>query len=294
MRVRLVWMELAAIGLGLVLIQLGALFVELQTAFVSDWFITLVPLVWLNVSILVVYALFRQLYLGDEGPGTARPTVWDRLRPDWDSLKHTTGVRRLRIVWLVGGLAYLLAYMLLQGILVLDVTGSIAVGAVYLPSPIGYGPGVALSPAPYVGLLLRPYTLAAGVALSIYSGLVLALFFRVLSLSRRHLVGFSGPLAGLTVLCPACVATPATGLFLAYLAPAVTVVGLGTLPLFSATLAGSTALLFVSLFLLLWTVAWLSRLLRVTPKESAAGGPEVVVGSKDYRSGQGDDENRLD
>lgn len=254
-------MELAAIGLGLVLIQLGTLFVELQTSSVTDWFITLAPLIWVNVSVLFVFALFRQLHRGAHEAGTGLQSVWDRLKPDWDSLKRTVGRRRLRIIWLVGGLGYALGYALLQGILVVDVTGSIVVGAVFLPSPIGYGPGVAWSPVPSVGLLLRPYTLGAGVALSIYSGLILALFARVLSLSRRHLVGVSGPLASLAVICPACIATPATGLFVAYIAPAATLVGLGTLPLFSATLAASTTLLLISLFLLWWTVAWLSRIL---------------------------------
>ncbi len=259
MQSRLIWAESAAVIMGLVILEIGALLVELRSSVILDWFVSLAPLIWINVSVMFVYALFRHLRAsGSDGRGTRAAQL---LHPDFSSLRRALARPTLKLLWVGFGFAYAIGYMLLQGILVVDLTGRLEPVFIILESPVGYGPGLAWSSSAGVALLLRPYTLAAAVALSLLSGLVLTVFAFLVKDGRRSLRPLPGPLAGLGVMCPACFATPAAGLLLAYLAPAAALAGLGTLPLFSATLAISTILLVASLLLLWVTAAWLSRMI---------------------------------
>lgn len=254
-------LETAALLVGLATLEAGALLLELRTAVIRDWFVALAPLLWVNASAAVLYLLGRGLAPGGEAGGPGRG--WTRLLwPRFSSLQARLGDPSVRVLWLALGVGYGAAFLLLQGMLILDPTGGLpAVGAV-LTSPVGYGPGIAWSPHPTVGLLLRPYSTAALVALSVLSGLVLALFVSVVRGGTGNLRSLTGPVAGLGVLCPACFATPATGLAVAYLAPAVALAGLGTTSLFAFAMGVATGVLLLSLLFLWMTLSYVSRLER--------------------------------
>ena len=150
-------------------------------------------------------------------------------------------------------MAYAVAYALLQGIIVVDLSGSLQPVFVVIESAVGYGPGIAWAPTTTFGIQLRPYSIAAAFALSLLSGLVFALAFRVVAMGRRTGRTLPGPLLGLAVMCPACAGGPVSGLFLAYVAPIAFMGGMGSASAFSRLLGFSTVLLVVTL-VLLWTV----------------------------------------
>ncbi len=260
MRPRILWLEAAVVVVGLTMAELTALIMELQSSLILDWFVSLAPLLWINGSVLFVYVLLRGVTL-PQGAAEVPTGGWRLLHPELSAVRQVLSRPPLRAFAVGAGLAYALAFALLQGLLVVDLAGSIRPFFTVLRSPVGYGPGVAWAPTAYVGVVLRPYTLAAAVSLALLSSVVLSLFAYLLRHGRGALRALPGPMAGLAVMCPACFATPAAGLFLAYLAPAATLVGLGTVPLFTLTLAVATVLLLLSLLVLWMTMAWLTRLL---------------------------------
>lgn len=273
METRLLWLEMAALGLGLGLIQLGVLAVELQTAIVMDWFVTLAPIVWVLAGALAVYGLLR--LLGGPAPPGKPEGLQGEVRgnplvtPVLSGLLPVLRDRKFQMTWIAAAGGYAAAFMLLQGILVIDLAATLTPGVTFLPSPVGYGPGIVWTPSPTVGLALRPYTMAAVISLSLYSGLVLALVPRLLARNRQVAPALPLPLVGLGVVCPACLASPASGLVVAYLAPAALWAGLGGLSLFSLTLGLATLLFLLSLVLLGLTLRGLSRLLAApTPQPS--------------------------
>lgn len=255
-------MEAAAVVVGLTLVELAALLLELRTAVILDWFVSLAPLIWINGSVLFGYALLRGVA---SPPQDDSPGRWRLLQPDLSRVRGILSRPRFRGLAIGVGVAYGIAFAILQGLLTVDLSGSIQPFFTVLRSPVGYGPGIAWAPTGGLGIVLRPYTLAAAVSLALLSGVVLALFAFLLGRGRGALAALPGPVAGLAVMCPACLATPATGLFLAYLAPAATLVGLGTVPLYTLSLAVATVLLLLSLLVLWMTMAWLSRLLARIP-----------------------------
>lgn len=275
--------EATALLLGLILVQMGLLLLELRASIVQDWFVTLAPLVWLNASILVLFVFFRQLGTEEIGLRDRRPEV-GRLRrwfhPDFGALRRALRSRAMRVAAVLIAVGYGFLYAFLQGLLVLSPNTVAPLGPLVIESPLGYGPALVWAPTQTFGLLLRPYTIAAAVALAVLSGLVLALFLQIATRNRPALTSLAGPLAGLAVLCPACFATPVAGLFVAYLAPAVTLVGLGTGATFAFSLGLATALLLASLLLLWVTTAWLSRLLPSPPTtaSNARGTPRRTRG----------------
>ncbi|MEE8198735.1 MAG: hypothetical protein V3R48_03370, partial [Thermoplasmata archaeon] len=222
---RWIWWEATALLLALILTQMGLIFLELRTSIVQDWFVTLAPLIWLNASILVLFVFFRQLGSDDFGSST-RSSEAGRLRrlfsPRFGALRQALRPRSMRIAVVLIATGYGILYAFLQGILVLSPSPIGSLGPLIIESPLGYGPAFVWAPTQTFGLLLRPYTVAAAVALAVLSGVVLALFLRIAAKDRPVLTSLTGPLAGLAVLCPACFATPVAGLFVAYLAPAAT------------------------------------------------------------------------
>lgn len=275
MSARGVLWEAIALLLAVILVEMGLVLLELRTAIVEDWFVTLAPLLWLNASILVLFVFFRQLGSHEvssadpRGPETGR--LGPILRPRFGAIRRALRPTSMRISVLLIALGYGLLYAFLQGIIVLTPSALAPLGPLILESPLGYGPALVWAPTPAFGILLRPYTVAAAVTLAILSSVVLALFLRIATRDRPTLASLTGPLAGLAVICPACFATPAAGLFVAYLAPAVTLAGLGTSAAFAFSLGLATALLLASLLLLWATAAWLSRLLPPTVTADSYG-----------------------
>src|SRR5438034_795646 len=108
------------------------------------------------------------------------------------SLHSLRSRMRTRIVWLE------------LSLILLDLSGSLQPVFVVIESAVGYGPGIAWAPTTTFGIQLRPYSVAAAVALSILSGLVFALAFHVIRRRQRVARAFPGPLLGFAVMCPAC------------------------------------------------------------------------------------------
>ena len=272
---RWIWWEATALLLALVLIEMGLVLLELRTAIVQDWFVTLAPLLWMNASILVLFVFFRQLGSKEVGSRDRGRSEAGRLRsllqPRFGAIRRALRPTSMRIAVLLIALGYGFLYALLQGIIVFAPNTAAPLGPLVLESPLGYGPALVWAPTRTFGVLLRPYTVAAAVTLAILSSVVLALFLRIATRHRPALASLTGPLAGLAVICPACFATPAAGLFVAYLAPAVTLAGLGTGAAFALSLGLATALLLASLILLWATAAWLSRLLPPAPMDGSNG-----------------------
>src|SRR5437870_11067330 len=253
MRARIIWLEISLILLALAFAEAGEVLRELRTDVVLDWFISLAPLIWINISIVVLYAFFRIYFSPDLAPtaGTVRTGAVLFLVPNFRSLRDRG--RAFRRAWGIAAVAYAVAYALLQGIVLVDLSGSLQPVFVVIESAVGYGPGIAWAPTTTFGIQLRPYSIAAAFALSLLSGLVFALAFQVIATSQRAARTLPGPLLGLAVMCPACAGGPVSGLFLAYVAPIAFMGGMGSASGFSRLLGFSTLLLIVTL-VLLWTV----------------------------------------
>src|SRR5438128_1362159 len=272
MRTRVVWLELSLILLALTFAELGEVLRELRTDVVLDWFVSLAPLIWINVSVMVLYAFFRLYFSPDLAPipvesvrGNAHPV----LIPNFRILRTRSG--SFRRVWGIASIAYAVAYALLQGIFVVDLSGSLQPVFVVIESAVGYGPGIAWAPTTTFGVQLRPYSVAAAIALSLLSGLVFALAFQVVTRSRRATRALPAPLLGFAVMCPACASGPLAGLFLAYVAPIAFMGGIGSASAFSRLLGFSTVLLLVTLTLLWILISFLSNVLPSGDPASAPG-----------------------
>src|SRR5438034_9022551 len=253
MRSRIIWLELSILLLTLLFAEFGQVLREIRTDVVLDWFITLAPLIWIDASIVVLYAFFRLYFTPELVPprtSAAMKRVSAFLVPNTRVLRGGT---RLRKVWVISAVVYAATYAFLQGVFVLDLSGSLSPVFVVIESAIGYGPGIAWTPTTTFGIQLRPYSIAAAFALSLLSGLVFALAFQVVATGRRTGRTLPGPLLGLAVMCPACAGGPVSGLVLASVAPIAFMGGMGSASAFSRLLGFSTVLLVVAL-VLLWTV----------------------------------------
>jgi len=270
MRTRIVWLEMSVILLALTFAELGEVLRELRTDVVLDWFISLAPLIWIDASVVVLYAFFR-LYFSPRLDAPRAATVPGRavsfLVPNFRMLRARGG--SFRRAWGVAALAYGVVYALLQGIFVVDLSGSLPPVLVVIESAIGYGPGIAWAPTTTFGVQLRPYSVAAAVTLSILSGLVFALALQVVTRSKHSARALPGPLLGFAVMCPACAGGPVSGLFLAYVAPIAFMGGFGSSSAFSRLLGFATLLLVLSL-VVLWTV--ISFISNVLPSDVPRSG----------------------
>src|SRR5213594_2859175 len=68
MRARVVCLEMSLILVALTFAELGEVLRELRTDVVLDWFVSLAPLIWINVTIVVLYAFFRLYFSPDLAP----------------------------------------------------------------------------------------------------------------------------------------------------------------------------------------------------------------------------------
>src|SRR5256885_5015010 len=100
MRTRIVWLELSLILLALTFAELGEVLRELRTDVVLDWFVSLAPLIWINVSILFLYAFVRLYRSPDLAPpdvGSSRRRVWAFIIPNFRALRACG--RTFRRIW---------------------------------------------------------------------------------------------------------------------------------------------------------------------------------------------------
>ncbi len=250
---RVLSIELPLLLLTLVVAELGEVVRELRTDVVLDWFVSLAPLIWIDASILALYAFVRLYRSPELSSSQGRPASRARnlFVPDLRLLHESAG--GLRRWWAAAAVAYAIVYVILQGMLAVDLSGTIEPGSAVIESPVGYGPGLVWAPTNTFGLVLRPYSIATAVALSLLSGLVVVLSLRVVSASRKAASGLTSPLLGFAVMCPACVGAPVSGLFLAYAVPFASMGGFATASAFSLMLEASTAIL-IGTLLILWIV----------------------------------------
>ena len=254
MRSRIIWLELSILLLALLFAEFGEVLREIRTDVVLDWFVTLAPLIWIDASIVVLYAFFRLYFTPELVPprtSAAMKRVSAFLVPNTRVLR---GGIRVRKVWAISAVVYAVTYAFLQGVFVVDLSGSLSPVFVVIESAIGYGPGIAWAPTTTFGIQLRPYSVAAAASLSLLSGLVFALAFQVIrTTGQRAARALPGPLLGFAVMCPACASGPVSGLFLAYVTPIAFMGGMSSASAFSRLLGASTLLLIVTL-VLSWTM----------------------------------------
>src|SRR5207253_10648337 len=134
--------------------------------------VSLALLTWTNVSVVVLYAFFRFYFSPDLAPTaeTVRTGPVPFLVPNFRILRDRG--KTFRRPWGIAAVAYALAYALLQGILVVDLSGSLQPVFVVIESAVGYGPGIAWAPTTTFGIQLRPYSIGAAFVLSLLSGFV--------------------------------------------------------------------------------------------------------------------------
>src|SRR5207245_9169656 len=70
MRSRIIWLELSILLLALLFAEFGEVLREIRTDVVNDWFITLAPEIWIDDSIVVLYAFFRLYFTQELVPTT--------------------------------------------------------------------------------------------------------------------------------------------------------------------------------------------------------------------------------
>src|SRR5438552_15860357 len=141
MRTRVVWLELSLILLTLTFAELGEVLRELRTDVVLDWFVSLAPLIWINVTIVVLYALGRLYFssaLAPPAPDASRARAVSFLVPTFRILRARAN--RFRSVWAIASVAYAVAFGFLQGIFVVDLSSSLQPVFVVIESAVGYGP----------------------------------------------------------------------------------------------------------------------------------------------------------
>ncbi len=117
-----------------------------------DWFITLAPLIWIDASILVLYAFFRLYFTPELVPPRTRAAVKHVstfLVPNTRVLRGSTHLRK---VWAISAMVYSTTYAFLQGVFVVDLSGSLSPMFVVIESAIGYGPGIVWAPTTTFGI----------------------------------------------------------------------------------------------------------------------------------------------
>ncbi|MDJ0269826.1 MAG: hypothetical protein NXY59_04635 [Aigarchaeota archaeon] len=256
-------LEITLIVLLLLYFELLGLMRDLTTSLIYDWPPTLAPLVWINISIPFIYVFLRNLITSNSTTNVGR---FARLfSPNFSNLRTLAQNATFRKLWIVLSVLYFAAYGYLQGMIVVDISGGLEPRFLIVESSVGYGPVLVWSPACFFGVVLRPYILSAALALSLVGGFLMAAFISLLVLKQKIAAALPGPLAGLAVLCPTCLTSPAMGLILAYIAPTVVVLGIGT-AFFNFILTLSTILLVATLLIQWVALSIISR----TPLYSSA------------------------
>src|SRR5438034_10916869 len=80
MRGRVLGAELAIVLAALLFAETGVILLELRADRILDWFVSLVPLIWIDVSVLFLYAFFR-LFFSARILSPASQRAWARAIP---------------------------------------------------------------------------------------------------------------------------------------------------------------------------------------------------------------------
>ena len=249
-------LEITLIVLLLLYFELLGLMRDLTTSLIYDWLPTLAPLVWINISIPFIYVFLRNLIISNSAANAGR--LARLFSPNFGNLRTLAQNTIFRRLWVVLSIIYFAAYGYLQGMIVIDINGGLEPRFLIVESSVGYGPVLVWAPANFFGVVLRPYILSAALALSLVGGFLMAAFISLLASKQKIATALPGPLAGLAVLCPTCLTSPAMGLILAYIAPTAAVLGIGT-AFFNLILTLSTTLLVATLLMQWIALSIISR-----------------------------------
>ena len=237
---------------------------ELSVGTISDVWFAIFPVLWLDVAIVVLFLLSWGLLSARLRPPRSPRTLagWRRwIIPDFQAIRGALDSAKLR-TWILGvATAYAILLMILQRTVVVDPGGALAPEGASYPfvevfgGPMGWGPKLVLVPNPYFGVLLRPYTVAATILLSVLAGFGMGL----MGYRRRAARGAPGSVrraaaaaGGLLVMCPVCAGSPVLALLSGLLTPAAAAGGVASSGLLVGPLmAFSTAMLGVST-LMMW------------------------------------------
>ncbi len=266
-----------AVALAL-LLQGYALARGILEGLIIDPWLAAVPVLWFDVALIGLLLFLWGLSFG--GPPAARSGARAWFALEFPAIRTVLRSAALRS-WILGAAAaYAVLLMVLSGMIVVDPAGGAPSGPSGYPffevfdAPLGWGPRIVWAPNPYFFVIVRPFTTAITVLLSLLAGFGIGLLGYVRRSARASGVagrGTAGAAAGLLVICPACAASPMFALFAGLLTPAAAGETTAAVSLaLGPVLAFSTAMLLVSVVLLWRGVARTSRLL---PDAKTAVGP---------------------
>ena len=270
------WLTIGAAALFF-LFQIAEILRDAMAGRIVNPFLALFPVLWLDLALVVLLVLAWGLSFGGtpatQHPG--RPSWRSWFMPDFETLRRALAAPVVRHHVMIIGAVYALVLMLLQGVIVVDFDGAHVPQSTTFPyvdasgGPPGWGPRLLWAPNPYVAVLLRPYTVAVTVLLSVLGGLGLGLVasnWRARRSGPRRLRNVAGAVTGVLVVCPACAASPAFAFLSGLVAPAAG--GGAALASFQIgrLVAFSTGMLVVSAFALWIGLARISRTIRGFPE----------------------------
>src|SRR6266511_3850356 len=159
----------ACLALGLVvgLIEASAITRDFARGDITDPWLALFPLLWIDLALLVVLLLSLGFLTQTKSEGGTAHGWWARMVPRFETLAAALRPGPLRARILLIGIAYAIILSFLQGIIVVDPSGALLPDGTAYPvldvtgGPIGWGPKLVWAPDPFFGVLLRPYTVAA-------------------------------------------------------------------------------------------------------------------------------------
>src|SRR5256885_2426343 len=146
MRSRIIWLELSILLLALLFAEFGEVLREIRTDVVLDWFVTLAPLIWIDASIVVLYAFFRLYFTPELVPprtSGAMKRVSAFLVPNTRFFLDCSGLRKVLAFSVV---VYVVTYAFLQGGSGVGFAGWLSPVFVVIERVVGYGPGIAWAP----------------------------------------------------------------------------------------------------------------------------------------------------
>ena len=217
---------------------------QIRYSTVTNWLTVLMPIVWINISIINLFIFFRLIQ------SSLRFQFIRNMGKNFTSL------------WILAATVFFLLYSLIQGSLIIDFSGGMTPRLSVIDSLIGYGPTVILVPTSSIGFILTPYIFASAITISIFAGLLVSLMITLRTLGYRFILS---PLTGFTVICPTCMLNPFIGFLSGYLTITGILSGAVSASIASTLFIASTILYIVSLALMWTALIVISR--RLGPRQ---------------------------
>jgi len=241
----------------LILLEAIAILIDLSNTYIYDWIPILLPLLWINVSIIAIYSFFRSLVEGRTP--TSRGRYSRLLNPDFKNLKFLFRNKGFKALFIGIAIAYFIIYAYLQGMITLDFSGGITPRVSVLPTIFGYGPVVIIAPTNYIEIFISPYIFTAALAISILSATVISMTISTLASFERVKKVLPTPIIGFAVVCPTCVLSPATAILTSLFSIGSSIIAV-SIPTYTLLFTVSTILLLLTLIMLWVSISMMSRI----------------------------------